>query len=209
AEKARTAAARADWAGVIEASGHAAEALPPSDTPLRMELEMDRADARVRKGELPESISDLERLLAEAGENRDLPARTLQRLRSQLASSQYYAAWLMRLEGAPSAEWLERAEAARQQFRLLAEQSHSNSLPRLAADYEQNLESVIRLERMDLSELKGLPLPRDCEACKNCSQQSRKQRTSRSPQKTGGPPPETPKDARKAGQGSRPQEPGS
>jgi hypothetical protein len=65
----------------------------------------------------------------------------------------------MRLEGAPREEWEPEIEASRQNYKLLAEDkslSRDGELVSLAAE---NLESAIRLERMSLSDLQGLPLP--------------------------------------------------
>src|SRR4029453_2890004 len=76
-------------------------------------------------------------------------------IRGTLAGADYYAAWLMRLEGAPAEEWLLPIESPRQHFRMLAEQTATDTV---SADYQKNLEASIRLELMDLSELKGIPL---------------------------------------------------
>ena len=67
--------------------------------------------------------------------------------------------WLMRLEGQPRDTWEPEVESARQTYRLLAEQSQKRGD---AAAFEKNredLESAIRLARLDLSALQGLPLP--------------------------------------------------
>ena len=50
---------------------------------------------------------------------------------------------------------------------------------RVAVGHEQNLEATIRLARMDLSELKGLPLPKECNGNGNCAGKCRKQKESR------------------------------
>ena len=67
--------------------------------------------------------------------------------------------WLMRLEGLGREAWEPEIEAARQNFKLLAEQAEKSG-DRVAAQMrKEDLESAIRLARMDLSELQGLPLP--------------------------------------------------
>jgi hypothetical protein len=177
--------------------------LPPEDLDARVAWSLSRADARFQEGALPEAILDLERLQEAASRGPGDAGALIPEVRSALASARYYEAWLMRLEGAPVEEWVEPAEAARQSLRLLAEQTRD---PARAADHQKNLEAVIRLERMDLSELQGLPLPKKCEQCRNCSQKSRKQRETRNGSK---PPGEKPQDARKAGQGNRPEPSGS
>lgn len=75
-------------------------------------------------------------------------------------------------------EWMAETESSRQHFRLLAEQTKQDGLASLATDQQKNLEAVIRLELMDLSELKGLALPRQCKQCSNSSDKCRAQRAS-------------------------------
>jgi hypothetical protein len=58
---------------------------------------------------------------------------------------------------------------------------------------------------MDLSELQGLPLPKKCQGCKNCSQKCRSQKESRCKN----PGDKKEEDARKAGVGKRPEGTGS
>ena len=202
---AREAAAREqaeDWAGALDAYQQTLAALPADDQASRFRVRLAAANARMYQGELPEAMQDLDGLLGEMLKAR-ASAPAVREVRGALAGAQYYAAWLMRLENAPTEEWMEQAENARQNFRLLAEESQVGKA--LAAqDYEKNLEAVVRLQRMDLSELQGLPLPKKCQGCKNCSQKCRGQKESRSQ-----PPKEKPKDARNAGAGKRPDGSGS
>jgi hypothetical protein len=65
----------------------------------------------------------------------------------------------MRLEGAPREEWEPEIEGARQTYKLLAGQAEERGQDELGARLRQDLESAIRLARMDLTELQGLPLP--------------------------------------------------
>ena len=62
----------------------------------------------------------------------------------------------------------------------------------------ENLESAIRLARMDLTELQGLPLPKQCKGC--CSGKCK----SKGPAKKS-----PPKDSRGAGKTQGPDESGS
>jgi tetratricopeptide (TPR) repeat protein len=202
AQKAAALEKAEDWAGAVEAYQQALAALPAEDANSRFKVRLAAANARLYTGELPEAMQDLDGLLSEmlkAGS----PAPEVRDVRGALASAQYYAAWLMRLENAPTEEWMEQAENARQNFRLLAEQTQVGA-PGAAEDFQKNLESVIRLQRMDLSELQGLPLPKKCQGCKNCSQKCRGQKESRCKN-----PGEKPKDARGAGVGKRPDGTGS
>jgi hypothetical protein len=71
----------------------------------------------------------------------------------------------MRLEGEPKDLWEPEIEAARQGYRLLAEQAEINGDADAAKKHRQDLESSIRLARMELSELQGLSLPSQCKGC--------------------------------------------
>ena len=80
--------------------------------------------------------------------------------RSALANSQYYMTWLMRLEGQPrdavgagDRSGPANLSAAR---RAVRSQPATHTAP---SKHREDLESAIRLARMDLSELQGLPLP--------------------------------------------------
>jgi hypothetical protein len=148
-------------------------------------------------GELPEAISDLDTLLVEMLKG-GATAKLSEEVRSELATAQYYAAWLMRLEGASTDEWTVQSENARQHFRLLAEEKLQSDAP-AAKTHQENLEATIRLARMDLSELQGMPLPGFCKGCKNVSQKCRSQCECKSQK----PAENEKKDARSAGSGER------
>jgi hypothetical protein len=179
-----------DWQGAFDAWSDALAATPPRKTEARFQLRLAQARARMYLGELPEAIQDLENLLTEA--RRDgVNVKLEHEIRGTLASAQYYVGWLMRLEGAEAEEWLLPVESARQHFRLLAEESRS---PAALEDCEKNLEATIRLARMDLSDLQGLPLPKFCSGCENVCQKCRGQRQSRVEQE-----PKEKKDSRGAG----------
>jgi hypothetical protein len=70
------------------------------------------------------------------------------------------------LEGEPPDVWEPEIEGARQNYRLLAEQAGDSAA---AMSYQEDLEAAVRLARMDLSELQGLNLPRQCQGCKSCN----------------------------------------
>jgi hypothetical protein len=164
-----------DWAAAYAAWSEALAATPPEKTTVRFQMRLAQARTRMWTGDLPEAITDLESLLTEAqrgGADKEFQNE----LRGTLAGGQYYEAWLMRLEGAAADEWLQPVEAARQNFRLLAENA---SEMKLGGDHKKNLEAAIRLERMDLSELQGQPLPKKCSGCKNVSQKCRSQSQSK------------------------------
>ena len=174
---ARAAETEESWDAAVQLYADAVAALPATDLKQRYQLRLAQANARIMTGELPEAKADLEGLLADAQKS-SVSADLIAEIRSGLATAEYYAGWLMRLEGAATEEWMAETESSRQHFRLLAEQSSKAPLLASAADYQKNLEAVIRLQRMDLSELKGLPLPKQCKNCSNCSSKCRQQRAS-------------------------------
>jgi hypothetical protein len=169
--EARALEAEEDWQGAYLAWGEALAETPLTQSAPRMELRLSQAHARMFTGELPEAMQDLDGLLAEA-RHVEADAVLQREIRGTLATTQYYVAWLMRLEGATAEEWLPPADSARQNFRLLAEQTQGE---KAVGDYEKNLEAAVRLARMDLAELQLLPLPKCCSGCKNVSQKCRSQ----------------------------------
>ena len=55
--------------------------------------------------------------------------------------------------------WEPEIEAARQNYKLVAARAEQAGNAELAATETENLEAALRLARMDLTELQGLPLP--------------------------------------------------
>jgi len=188
--EARALEAQEDWKAAYQAWGEALAATPPEQTGPRLQLRLSQAHSRMFTGDLPEAMSDMANLLAEAQHDK-ADAHLQSEIRGTLGTAQYYVAWLMRLEGATTEEWLPPVESARQNFRLLAESTKDT---KTASDYGMNLEAAIRLERMSLDELQVQPLPKCCSGCKNVSQKCRSQCQSKAETK-----PEDKKDARGAG----------
>ncbi|MEA3211112.1 MAG: hypothetical protein QOE70_4169 [Chthoniobacter sp.] len=189
----------ADWRGALAAYSEALAKLPADDRDARWQVRLAQSKARMHVGELPEANNDLENLLAEMQKGGATPKAT-EEVRANLATGQYYAGWLMRLEGASTEEWTVQTDSARQHFRLLAEDKLAAGAP-AAKSYQEDLEATIRLARMDLTELQGLPLPKMCQGCKNVSQKCRGQCQAKAKK----PAEKEPKDARKAGTGERPR----
>lgn len=184
-KNARFAESKDDWKGAREHYRQALMIMPSGDADVRLALQLAQAKTRMYVGELPEAMEEVDALLDESlatSKNTALQDE----IRSTSGLMHYYVAWLMRLEGAETEEWTEQTEIARQQFRLLAEQNDSAGDADAKA-YQENLEAVIRLARMDLSELKGLPLPKECEGNCDCSGKCRSQKESKSkvPPKSG------------------------
>jgi hypothetical protein len=120
----------------------------------RVQIEL--AKARMQASGLGEAREELatlvEQMAGEAGTDPVLLADA----RQALARAQFYTTWLMRLEGLDREVWEPEIEAARQNWRLLTEQSKDAAQ---AGQHQQDLEAAIRLARLELEDLQGLPLP--------------------------------------------------
>jgi hypothetical protein len=152
-------AARGTWAAAVEAYESALAALPPGHDAEGRVLRLEMAKARMFVSQLPEAHRDLISLVEELESASAPDAALLSETRAALANAQYYRTWLMRLEGAPRDEWEPEIEASRQNYRLAAEDASARGDVEVAKLTEQDLEAAVRLARMELSDLQGLPLP--------------------------------------------------
>jgi hypothetical protein len=151
---AESAVADEDWSGAVASYGEALAKLPEGHADTARILRLERAKAQMNAQELPSAAKDLESLVEELDRDPTAPAQLKKEGRRALANSQFYMTWLLRLEGKTRTEWEPQIEAARQNYRLLAETGDSTN----PADCE-DLEAAIRLERLELEDLQGLPLP--------------------------------------------------
>ena len=193
------------WQQAIDSYNDALAALPDSETAKRHQLQLARANARIYVGELPEAMLSMEHLLDETAKGSDKELES--KVRSSLASAQYYTGWLMRLELAEKEEWKEPLEKARQNFRLLAEQTaktDATASENHQKNHQKNLEAVVRLARMDLSDVQALPLPKKCQGNKNVCSKCQGQKKSNKPKNM-----KKKEDARGASVGKRPDGKGS
>jgi hypothetical protein len=143
----------------------------------RQHLHYAQAKAMIQAGQMIQGQNQLTELLEDLA-TEEPNSSFARQTRNELATSQYHAAWLMRREGATEQEWMIEAEAARQNFRLLAERADAEDVDE-SKQFKENLESTIRLEQMSAEEFLALPLPKKCSGnCKNLSQRKRKQRKS-------------------------------
>lgn len=152
-------AARGTWAAAVEAYEVALQELPPGRTAESRALRLELAKARMFVSQLPEAHRDLIALVDELEAEPGADDALLSESRAALANAQYYRTWLMRLEGAPREEWEPEIEASRQNYRLVAETAAARGDTEVAARSGQDVEAAIRLARMELSDLQGLPLP--------------------------------------------------
>jgi len=153
---AKSHAEREAWAEAVKAYTAALDTLPADGhVGLKRRILLERAKAHMFVSELPLAHKTLKSLLDDQLADENADAELLAETRSALANSQYYLTWLLRLEGQPDAKWKPEIEAARQHYKLLA----SRAKPAERKRHLEDLEATIRLARMDLSELQGLPLP--------------------------------------------------
>ena len=165
---AQAAVLKADWPGAIAHFELAAKELPTLDTPelvaAARRIRLSAAKAKLSASQLPAArreIKDLVKELSEDPEVENDPVQValLDEARAAHANAQYYWTWLMRLEGAARTEWEPEVEVARQTYRLLAEDADARGESKEAVSLMEDLEATVKLARLDLEELQGLPLP--------------------------------------------------
>jgi hypothetical protein len=152
-------AARKDWLTAEELYEEALSLLPSERIHESRRIRLELAKAQMFNRKLPAAHRDLKLLVDELKADQNADQGVLADSREALANSQYYMTWLLRLEGEPKARWDPEIEAARQTFRLLAEEAEKSGDTATTKRHKQDLESAIRLARMDLSDLQGLPIP--------------------------------------------------
>lgn len=123
-------------------------------------IKLERAKAQMNISKLPDANASLAGLVTELLEDPNADPTLLADTQRTFASSQYYLTWLLRLEGAAREDWEPHIDSARQTYKLLASQAEATGAEESEViKAREDLESAIRLARMDLSELQGLPLP--------------------------------------------------
>lgn len=157
AQGASGADATAEWALASARFEAALGRLPKECTAERRTLTLEHAKARMLCSELPQANGELRALVQELEADPAADAALLFDARRTWANSEYYMTWLARLEGVSEEEWQPRIEAARQVYKLLADDGATTAEAKRGV--QEDLESAIRLARMDLGELQGLPLP--------------------------------------------------
>jgi hypothetical protein len=163
--EAEAAAKAEDFAEAIEKYDLALAALPTDRKDDARKIRLEKAKAQMLAKKLPEAHADLKVLVDELTAEPNADAKLLADARSTLANAQYYTTWLMRLEGLGATEWEPEIDAARQNYKLLAEQATD---PAAAQKASEDLEAAIRLARMELSDLQAMPLPKQCKGCCSC-----------------------------------------
>lgn len=177
---AEAAIADADVAVAIEKYREALDQMPAGHEADAWRLRLEICKAQIESQGLPDAHRELKVLLDEILESdsgKSEPNASKQRealldeTRHGLATSQFYMAYLMRLEGRDRADWEPELDNARQLLRLLAETATDESE---AQSFSQDLEAVIRLQRADLADLQGQPIPKACSGCCSCDKPGKK-----------------------------------
>jgi len=152
-------AAREAWAEAAEAYEDALQALPDDRVSESRRMRLELAKAKMHISKLPQANSDLQSLVQELREDADADEKLATDAQDALANSQYYMTWLLRLEGKGRERWEPEIESARQLYKQLAAQAQAAGDTDGYERLQKDLESSIRLARMNLDELQGLPLP--------------------------------------------------
>ncbi len=148
-----------DWYAAVANYEAALKELPTEQVAEARKVRLALAQARMLSEQLVDARKELAGLVDELSSDPDADPAVLEEARQSYASAQYYITWLMRLEGYPREEWEPEIEIARQTYRLLAEQADAAGDTDLARQRREDLESAVKLARLDLQELQGLPLP--------------------------------------------------
>jgi len=156
---AEAAAGNDDYQDAIERYEGALKALPEGRPAEARKIRLEKAKAEMLARKLPEAHADLKALVDELAGDPAADPKLLADARSAMANSDYYMTWLMRLEGLGPDAWEPEIEAARQTYKLLAEQAEKAGDAAAGKKHREDLEASVRLARMDLGELQGLPLP--------------------------------------------------
>ncbi len=158
--QAQQAEAKKNWTEAEKLYQEAGSKIGSRDPNVRMQLDVALVRDRYQQGSAVEAIDGIDRVLADA-RFQALPAAQQREARELAGRIHYYAAWTMRLEGAQKDLWMEEAELARQNYRLLTESSFDAGKTSYAQKQQTNLESSVRMQRLSYSELMGRPLPEE------------------------------------------------
>ena len=158
-DEARQFAQSEDWGNAVNAFDNVLSELPGDKVDESRRVTLELAKVQMMAAQLPKARETLQGLLDDLRNDESGDSKLIADVQSTLANSQYYMTWLMRLEGLPEDEWMPEIEAARQHYTQLTKTAESTGNQELLSTSLEDLESAIRLARMDLSELQALPLP--------------------------------------------------
>jgi hypothetical protein len=155
------------WQTALTKYDEAQALLPEGRVDAVRRIRLKRAKVQMFAHQLPEANAALEDLVGQLQDDKTASPALRDEAREAQANAQYYVTWLMRLEGLSADEWEPEIESARQTYRLLAEQAESAGDQSAAKRHREDLESAIRLARLDVGELQGLTIPSQCQGCKS------------------------------------------
>ncbi|MEZ6096984.1 MAG: hypothetical protein R3C03_22635 [Pirellulaceae bacterium] len=156
---ARASVAAEEWDASVTTYEKVLAMLPDQLQEQSWQVQLELCKAKMMAAKLPEARTSLEELFRDVRAAENAPQQLVADIESALASSQYYTTWLMRLEGLPEDEWKPEIEAARQHYSQRVKEARELGDANQIKIASEDLESAIRLARMDLGELQGLPLP--------------------------------------------------
>lgn len=166
-----------DWAKADAFYQEAAKLVGANRPDAKMRLDLAQVRTRFRKGEAVAAIDLADQLLNDPTMSA-MPGAFQNEARELAGRIHYYAAWVMRLEGAQKELWMEEAELARQNYRMLVEES---GVAEGTTEHQKDLESAVQLQRLSLTELMARPLPKEgqCMSNQGLSEQMAKRRGQR------------------------------
>ncbi|MFK7767279.1 MAG: hypothetical protein AB8B55_08665 [Mariniblastus sp.] len=151
--------AKDSWAEAEALYKEALQLLPEKSVATQRRARLELAKCQLNNSGLPSANEDLKVLVNELMEDKDADPSLLADARMTLANSQYYITWLMRLEGRTESDWEPEITSSQQLYRLLAEEAEAAGDEQLISTRKSDLESSVKLARMEIGQLQGLPLP--------------------------------------------------
>lgn len=129
-----------DWATIVEEYDKLSTELPKTEAPLvRHQIRLAKSKAQLELLDVAGSIDELTNLLRECAQAHGEDAKITRAAREMLGKAHYYAAYLLKTNGAAEEEWRPYAERTRQIFRFLAEHQEPGALEkyedRVAAEF--------------------------------------------------------------------------
>ncbi len=202
---AKQASEKDDWETAVLLYNEALPMIPSDRVKETQQLRLERDKAMMFNGQLPDAYLDLQALLNELTDEKEPDKEQLKQTRSAMANAEYYVTWTLRLEGVGKQGWEPIIESARQNYRLLAENAAQSGNKKELKEQQENLEAVIRLANIGMTDLQGIPIPKQCKGkgCCNgvCNKKGKKKGKGKGKKK--------PKDNRGASSGSPPDKSGS
>jgi outer membrane protein assembly factor BamD (BamD/ComL family) len=147
------------WEAAQEKYEEALTLLPEERIATRRRMRLEIAKLQMLNKQLPEAHDSLVAMKDELLADGEVDRKLLNEVQAAYANAKYYMTWLMRLEGHVEEVWMPEIETSRQVYRQLAEAARKAGDEKAALRYTEDLEASIKLARMDLEELQGLPLP--------------------------------------------------